>query len=92
MQINRTVSKSKEVVYNVEDGDVMQFRAVIDEQHVLQVVYSKEEMTRAHSRVLEKLVSKAKQRDGIKSYNVMYGYQLREVEGELLITPVPVTA
>lgn len=41
MQINRTVSKSKEVVYNVEDGDVMQFRAVIDEQHVLQVVYSK---------------------------------------------------
>lgn len=39
-----------------------------------------------HSRVLEKLVAKAKQRDGIKSYNVMYGYQLREVEGELLIT------
>ncbi|MCT7476005.1 hypothetical protein N5V81_13560 [Escherichia coli] len=68
MQINRTVSKSKEVVYNVEDGDVMQFRAVIDEQHVLQVVYPKEEMTRAHSRVLRKSSSrKPKQRDGIKS-------------------------
>lgn len=92
MQINRTVSKSKEVVYTVEDNNAVQYHAVIDENHVLQIVYAAKEVSRTHQRVMDKLVAKAKSRDGIKSHNLMVGYVLHEVEGELLITPTPVAA
>ncbi|QVW55089.1 hypothetical protein pEaSNUABM29_00045 [Erwinia phage pEa_SNUABM_29] len=89
MSINRSVSKSREVMYSVEDNGVEQFTAVIDENHVLQVVYPAAEVTRAHGRTLEKLIAKAKARDGIKTYNVMTGCVMREIEGELVITSNP---
>ncbi|ANZ48415.1 hypothetical protein BIZ78_gp160 [Erwinia phage vB_EamM_Caitlin] len=87
MSINRSVSRSKEVVYTVETGDEMEkFHGVIDENHVLLVAYPGKEMTnRRHTSLLEKLVAKAANRDGIKSHDVLYGKVLNEDGKELVI-------
>ncbi|AFQ96576.1 hypothetical protein STRATTON_126 [Erwinia phage vB_EamM_Stratton] len=85
MQINRSIAKTKEVVYTVVDGNDEQFAAVIDEDHVLQVAYPGEEVTRGHQRVLDKLIAKVKGRDGVKTYNVLTGYTLQQGESEILI-------
>lgn len=87
MSINRSVSRSKEIVYTVETGDEMEkFHGVIDENHVLLVAYPGQQMdNRRHASLLEKLVAKAAHRDGIKSHNVLYGKILNEDGKELLI-------
>ncbi|HHS7556241.1 TPA: hypothetical protein ACTPQ1_004531 [Salmonella enterica] len=85
MQINRSVSKSKEVVYTVEDNGAVQFQAVIDENHDLLVAYPAAELSRPHARVLEKLVTKAKARDGVRQHVVYFNRELKEENSELVI-------
>lgn len=85
MQINRTISRSKEVVYSVGDTTPPDFHAVIDENHRLLIVYPHDEVTRPHARAIDKLISKAKARDGIKDHQMYLGRVLREEAGELVI-------
>ncbi|ANZ48137.1 hypothetical protein ASESINO_124 [Erwinia phage vB_EamM_Asesino] len=89
MQINRTVAKTKEVLYVVVDGTENQFDAVIDEDHVLHIAYPEKEVTRPHQRVMDKLITKAKARDGIKSHVLHTGYVLQQGQSEILIAAMP---
>lgn len=86
MQINRSLSRSKEVVYAIGDTTPPDFHAVIDENHSLLIVYPFDEVTRPHQRAIDKLISKAKARDGIKDHQMFLGKVLVEEAGELLIT------
>lgn len=87
MSINRSVSRSKEVVYTVETGDDMEkFHGVIDEEHKLLIAYPGKEMTnRRHVNLLDKLLAKAAHRDGIKGSQVLYGKVLNQEGKELVI-------
>ncbi len=91
MQINRSVAKTKEVIYTVVDGEEKQYEAVIDELHVLHIAYPAKEVTRPHQRVMDKLITKAKARDGIKSHTLHTGYALEQGQDEILIAPVSVS-
>lgn len=91
MSINRSVSRSKEVVYTIETNDAMgRFHGVIDENNVLLITFPGHTMSgRRHTNLLDKLLEKAKHRDGIKDHKMLYLKVLEEEGKELLIKPAP---
>ncbi|EBS0563314.1 hypothetical protein DTU56_09305 [Salmonella enterica subsp. enterica serovar Muenchen] len=76
--INRKVSAKKDVYYAV--GEVV--RAVIDKEQVLHLAVPSE-VTRADRRMLDKLVIKAKARDGVRSVKEVPGTVMELVDGEI---------
>ncbi|QVW28628.1 hypothetical protein pEaSNUABM8_00131 [Erwinia phage pEa_SNUABM_8] len=89
MSINRSVSRSKEIVYTVETKDeVGQFHAVIDDRHILLVTFPGDTMSsRRHTGLLDDLLKKAKARDGIADHQMLYTKVLKAEGKELLIVP-----
>lgn len=86
--INRSVARSKEVVYDVVSGEKTLFRAVIVENNELLVVYPGGEFTKAEKVALDKLITKAKHRDGISIHRVVNGRELVENGKDLEVRPV----
>ncbi|QVW56260.1 hypothetical protein pEaSNUABM6_00124 [Erwinia phage pEa_SNUABM_6] len=70
--INRSVARSKEVVYDVVSGDETLFRAVIMPTNELLVVHPGTELSKAEKSALDKLIAKAKHRDGIADHRVVF--------------------
>lgn len=85
--INRSVARSKEVVYDVAAGEKILFRAVIVENNELLVVYPGTEFSKAEKAALDKLITKAKHRDGISIHRVVYERVLVENGKDLEVRP-----
>lgn len=75
MQINRRVVKNHGVVYEVS-GDEVQYNAIINDDHVLVIHYPGAEFTRPHARIFEKLLARAKARDGVAGHEVRWNTPL----------------
>lgn len=70
--ITRSVARSKEIVYDVVAGDKTLFRAVIMPTNELLVLHPGTECSKLEKAAMDKLVSKAKHRDGIADHRVVY--------------------
>lgn len=81
--INRKVSAKKDVYYAV--GEVV--RGAIDKQGVLHLAVA-DEVSRADRRMLDKLVIKAKHRDGVRSVKEIPGTTMELVDGEIHVRRV----
>ncbi|QXO09562.1 hypothetical protein pEaSNUABM11_00138 [Erwinia phage pEa_SNUABM_11] len=93
MQINRRLAKNKDIVYEITDGEDVVFHGVVDAQTRVMHVVVPGPVTRPIERVMEKLIAKAKHRDGIaKDYKVRAHCEFVEKDGETLIMSVAETA
>ena len=73
MEIKRIVTKNKQIVYVAGDNE---FSAVINSENVLVSGYPGKVITRSHQRVIEKLIARAKARDGVGSVQTHTGLTL----------------
>ena len=87
--INRSVSRSKEIVYDAVVGEDSILKGVIVENNKLLVICSEESMDKSRVSVLKKMLAKARNRDGISSHVVMTGHVLKVEGKELVVSPAP---
>ncbi|EJN9407261.1 hypothetical protein NR609_004203 [Salmonella enterica] len=73
MEIKRIVTKNKQIVYVAGDNE---FSAVINSENALIIGYPGKVITRSHQRVIDKLIAKAKARDGVGSVQIHTGLTL----------------
>ena len=73
MEIKRIVTKNKQIVYIAGDNE---FSAVITSEIALIIGYPGKVITRSHQRVIDKLIAKAKARDGVGSVQTHTGLTL----------------
>ena len=73
MEINRIVTKNNQIVYVAGDNV---FSAVINSENALIIGYPGKVITRSHQRVIDKLIAKAKARDGVGSVQTHTGLTL----------------
>lgn len=93
MQINRQLAKNKDIIYEVKDGEDVAFHGVVDAKTRRLYIVVPGEVTRTIERVMEKLVAKAKHRDGIVSdYSVHEHSTFAEMDGETIITKAEAAA